>query len=94
MINGSKVDVYASGAGASAHVGAPLTRDFLLEGFSLLPFSYTYNVPMQQFRIVARLMDRLCGSGLKKYSEEALDDTRRPSEIPPISAEDLHPSWI
>jgi len=90
MINGEKVNVYVFGAGASKHVGAPLTKDFLWEGFSLLRFPDAYDVSTQKFRIVAKLVDTLFGSGLETYVEDALDHhVGRPSEIPSVNIEDL-----
>lgn len=73
MINGSKVNVYIFGAGASKHVGAPLIKDFLLEGFFLLLNAETYEVRAQQFAMVAKLIDTLYGTRL----QECIKDARR-----------------
>jgi hypothetical protein len=91
MINDSKVNVYVFGAGASVHVGAPLTKDFLFEGFSLLPFPDAYDVSTQKFRMVAQLIDRLYGSRLETYVKDALspDHIWRPSDIPSVNIEEL-----
>jgi len=91
MINGSRVNVYVFGAGASKHVEAPLTGDFLFKGFSLLPYLGPYDVSTQKFRLVARFVDRLYGSKLETYVEDALgpDHIWRPSEIPSVNIEDL-----
>ncbi|MGA9350749.1 MAG: SIR2 family protein [Anaerolineae bacterium] len=91
MINGSKVNIYVFGAGASKHVGAPLTKDFLSEGFWLLPFPDAYDVSTRKFRMVAQLIDRLYGSRLETYTEDALgpDHIWRPFDIPSVNIEDL-----
>jgi len=90
MINGERVNLYVFGAGASKHVGAPLTKDFLWEGFSLLPFPDAYDVSTQKSKIVAKLVDTLCGSGLETCVQDALDHhVWRPSEIPSVNIEDL-----
>lgn len=91
MINGSKVNVYVFGAGASVHVDAPLTKDFLFDGFSLLPFPGAYDVSTRKFRMVAQLIDRLYGSKLETYIEDALgpDHIWRPFDIPSVNIEDL-----
>jgi len=89
MINGSKVNIYVFGAGASKHVGAPLTNDFLSKGFSLRPFPDAYEVSEEKFRMVAQLIDRLYGSKLEKYAEDARRRIWGPDSIPPVNIEDL-----
>ena len=90
MINGSRVNVYVFGAGASKHVGAPLTKDFLSEGFQLLLFPDFHDVSTQKFRAVAKLVDRLYGSGLETYVvKQAPDHIWGLSQIPSVNIEDL-----
>lgn len=89
MIDGSKVNVYIFGAGASKHLGAPLTKEFIPKGFSLLRFSEAYDVPEESFRMVAHLIDRLYGTGLEKYVEDARSRVREYYSIPAINIEDL-----
>ena len=88
MINDSKVNVYVFGAGASVHVKAPLTRDFLREGFSLLPTPAIYDIYKereQQFGTVAELIDRLYGTRL----QECIKDARRDGFLYPPGIDDL-----
>jgi hypothetical protein len=74
MINGSKVNVYVFGAGASKHVGAPLTRDFLWEGFSSLLLNPDIAKERgQQFDTVAQLIDRLYGTRLQRCIKDSRD---------------------
>jgi len=98
MINGSKVNVYVFGAGASVHVDAPLTKDFVAKGFLLLPITdghgkSIYDLSMQKFMIVAKLIDRLYGSRLEMHVKEALSNSEHvvvPSfPTPSVNIEDL-----
>jgi len=96
MINGSRVNVYVFGAGASKHVGAPLTKDFVAEGFSLLSMTDShgksiYPLSMQKFILVAKFIDRLYGSKLEMDVKKALNSKHVVPyfPIPSINIEDL-----
>jgi len=86
MINGSKVNVYVFGAGASKHVGAPLTKDFLWEGFSSLLLNPEIAKERgQQFYTVAQLIDRLYGTRLQR----CIKDSRDAGNLLPPRLDDL-----
>jgi len=89
MIDGSKVNVYIFGAGASKHLGAPLTKEFISKGFSLLPFRGAYGVSEENFRMVAHLIDMLYGTKLEKYVKDVHSPFREHYTIPAINIEDL-----
>ena len=80
-----KVNVYVFGAGASVHLGAPVTKEFLYEGFSLLRNSQ-YEVSKEAFRLTALLIDKLYGSQLEKYVKDPYSDYLR---VPAVNIEEL-----
>ena len=85
MFKGRKVNVYVFGAGASAHLEAPLTKDFLREGFSLLRYPEN-EVSKEAFRLAAQLIDKLYGSQLEKYVKDPYSGYLR---VPPVKIEEL-----
>jgi len=85
MFKGRKVNVYVFGAGASAHLEAPLTKDFLREGFSLLCYPEN-EVSKEAFRLAAQLIDKLYGSQLEKYVKDPYSGYLR---VPPVNIEEL-----
>ncbi len=73
MVNISKdiVNVYVFGAGASVHVGGPLTKDFIQEGIHELCMSDLYKVSEDSFYNVIKLIDMIYGTELLNEVEQA-----------------------
>ncbi|RMF69687.1 MAG: hypothetical protein D6743_01425 [Calditrichaeota bacterium] len=73
-----KVHVYVFGAGASVHLGAPLTKDFLVEGFNLLSFSLSNNLNPElstdSFRHVAEFLDALYHTNLSQKVKDGMNN--------------------
>ena len=61
-MEGRKVNVYIFGAGASVHLGAPVTKDFMYQGFSLFRDAKvhgSYKIQDKPFRLTAQLIDSI-----------------------------------
>ena len=84
-MKGRKVNVYVFGAGASVHLEAPVTKEFLYRGFSLLRNSQ-YEVSKEAFRLTALLIDKLYGSQLEKYVKDPYSGYLR---VPAVNIEEL-----
>ncbi|MBI3467057.1 MAG: SIR2 family protein [Planctomycetes bacterium] len=91
-------NVYVFGAGASKHVGGPLTCSFLLEGFSSRCFDSCGDMPdipaesAAKFERVAELVDLLYGSEISSALGNAVNDGCLrfcPSAMPACTVEDL-----
>lgn len=87
-----KVNVYVFGAGASVHVGGPLTKDFLSEGFSKLCAGYRDYISEESFHKVACLIDTLYGSQIVAEIDRAVSKNLiciSDSSIPQVTIEEL-----
>lgn len=87
-----KVNVYVFGAGASAHLGGPLTRDFLNKGFNLLCQAGPQNITIKSFFKIARLIDVLYGSNVFNEAGKAIRNGSKEislNKIPQVTAEEL-----
>ncbi|CAD7781208.1 hypothetical protein BLFGPEAP_02761 [Candidatus Methanoperedenaceae archaeon GB50] len=73
-----KVNVYVFGAGASVHLEAPVTKDFVYKGFSLYRDAKKHGIyeikDDRPFRLTAQLIDRLYGTNLEKLINDPLPD--------------------
>jgi len=86
------VNVYVFGAGASAHLGGPLTEDFLSKGFNLLCRAGSRDITTESFFKIARLLDTLYGSNVFDEIGQAVDSGSGgipPAKIPQVTAEEL-----
>jgi len=77
MMKGRKVNVYVFGAGASAHLGAPVTKEFMYQSFCLFRDAKvhgSYKIQDRPFRLTAQLIDKLYGTNLEKLINDPLPD--------------------
>ena len=91
-MEGRKVNVYVFGAGASVHLEAPVTKDFVYKGFSLFRDAKvhgSYKIQDGPFRLTAQLIDRLYGTNLEKLINDPLSYHNLKHEVSPINIEEL-----
>jgi hypothetical protein len=83
--------VYVFGAGASVHVGGPLAKDFLDEGFSLLTFGDRTEFNEESFYHVGNLIDILYQNQFASKVTQALSShiPITKSDFPNVTLEEL-----
>lgn len=85
-MNNRTVNVFVFGAGASFHVGLPLAKDLLIEGFNLL-LETKYSVSSESFMKVANFLDRLYGCEVEACIKNRAVVSER--QLPSVSIEEL-----
>lgn len=79
-MNNRTVNVFVFGAGASSHVGLPIAKNLLIEGFNLLLIT-RQSVSFESFRKIANLIDTLYGTHIEANIQDRhpLSDLHLPS---------------
>jgi hypothetical protein len=65
------IHVYVMGAGGSVHLGAPLMRDFVTEGFLLFGSPEIYDFSEDSYLLVAEFVDKVFDPGFLRRLTEA-----------------------